>query len=122
MHIDTKLTLAGAGSILLFDTIASILSAHVHYPIAWCCLANLAVYCGVTYWAAKHLNLPGALTFGAFLGLVDATAGWKLSDWLGADPDHHLQKITFNTWCLTVVLAMILTTFIALVAYSKTNK
>ena len=117
MHIETKLTLTGVGSILLFDTVTSLLSAHVHYSIAWCCLANLVVYFAVTHWAAKHLNLLGTLAFGAFLGLIDATAGWKLSDWLGSTTQPHLDNITFSTWCLTTVIGIILTTIIALAAF-----
>jgi len=117
MNIETKLTLVGAGSVLLLDTIASFLSIHFSFSYALCCLATLAVYFGLAYWGARHLNLRGTLAFGAFLGLVDATAGWKLSDWLGADPSLRLQRITFSAWCMTVVFVMILGAVMALVAF-----
>jgi hypothetical protein len=117
MHIESKLTLIGAGSILLLDSVGSLLSVHFHFPYTLFLPASLAVYFGMTYWAAKCLNLRGTLTFGAFLGLIDATIGWKLSDWLGADPDRHLQKITFSAWCITAVFVMILGAVIAGIAF-----
>jgi hypothetical protein len=125
MTIETKLTAIGAGAILLLDTITSGLSVHFHFSYILLCPATLAVYSGLTYWAARHLNLRGTLAFGAFLGLVDATVGWKLCSWLGADPDRRLQTITFSAWCRTVTLVMIFSAFIALVAFliaSRRNK
>jgi len=117
MHIETKLTLIGAGSVLLLDTIASLLSVHFHFSYALFFPASLAVYFGVTYWAAGHMRFKSALVYGAFIGLVDATLGWKLSDLLGADTQNHLQKITFSRWCGTVVFVMILGAVVALVAF-----
>jgi hypothetical protein len=117
MHIESKLTPVGAGGILLVDTISSLLSVHFHVSYALLCLGTLALYFGLTYWAAKHLNLRATLAFGAFLGLVDVTIGCKLSSWLGADPDQRLQKITMSTWFVTVVMVMVLGAFIALVSF-----
>jgi len=117
MHIETKLTLTGVGAVLLLSAIESLLSTHFHFFIGWLWPVSLVVWYALTYWAANHLNLAGTLTFGAFLGLADSTAGWKLAEWLGADPDHHLQKITFSLWSRIVVLVMIYTTGIALVAF-----
>lgn len=117
MTIQTKLTLFGAGAILLLDIITSLLSLHFHFSYALLCTATLAVYFGLTYWAARHLNLRGTLAFGALLGLVDATAGCKLCSWLGADPDHRLQTITFSAWCRTVTFVMIFGAFIAFLAF-----
>jgi len=117
MHIESKLTLAGAGGILLLDTITSLMFVHFHVSYGLLCLGTLALYFGLTYRAAKHLNLRATLSFGAFLGLVDVTIGCKLSSWLGADPDQRLQKITMSTWCVTVVMVMILGALIALVSF-----
>ena len=117
MHIEWKITLIGAGAILLLDTIASLLTIHFHFSYVLFCPATLALYFGLTYWAAKELPLGGVLTVGAFLGLVDATLGWKLSAWLGADPDDRLKKLTFSMWCITLVTVMIFGVLIALVAY-----
>lgn len=125
MTIETKLTGIGAAAILLLDTITSLLSLHFRFSYVLCCPATLAVYFGLTYWAAKHLNLRGTLAFGALLGLIDATAGCKLCSWLGADPDHRLQKLTIGRWCTMVTLVMIFAAFIALVAFliaSRRNK
>lgn len=94
--METKLTVIGACAILLLDTIISLLSVHFHFSLKLLCPVTLAVYLWVTYWAAKHLNLRGALAFGAFLGLVDATIGWKLCSALGADQDFPMEKMTLN--------------------------
>jgi len=117
MSIDNKVTLMGVGAILALDGIASLLSVHFHFSYALFCPASLALYFGLSYWAAKHLNLRGTLAFGAFLGLVDATAGWKLCSWLGADPDRRLQKITFSMWCITVISVVALGAFLAFISF-----
>jgi hypothetical protein len=117
MHVETKLTLIGAGSVLLLDTIFSLASVYLHLPYVWCFPATCAVYFWASYRAAKHLDLRSILAFGAFLGLVDATIGWRLSDWLGPDPNHRLQTITFSTWCMTAVFVMAFGAVVALAAF-----
>lgn len=117
MTIESKITAIGAAAILLLDTVTSFLSAHYRISIMYFCPVTLVVYFGLTYWAAKHGDLLSTLAFGAFLGLVDATIGWKICSWVSADSDHRLQTITFSRWCSTVVLVVLVGAFLAFVAY-----
>jgi hypothetical protein len=117
MNPDTKITLLGASSILAFDTFSALSSMHLHVPFAIRGLATLALYFGMAYWAARHLNLRNTVLFGAFLGLVDGTAGWKICSMLGADENYRLQDFTFSRWCQMVVFVMAFGAFFALSAY-----
>lgn len=117
MNLDMKLTIAGAGSILAFDVIEALTSVHFRVPFAVHALATLSVYFGLAYWAARHLFFRGTVIFGAFLGLVDATAGWKVCALLGADEKYRLEEFTFGRWCQMVILVMAFGAFLALIAY-----
>ena len=117
MNLDTKITVIGAASILAFDTFSALSSVHLHVPFTIRGLATLALYLGLAYWAARHLNLRHTVLFGAFLGLVDGTAGWKICSMLGADENYRLRDFTFSRWCQMVVLVLAFGAFFALIAY-----
>jgi len=118
MRIETKLTLIGALAILALDAICARLSFIGRFSYALELPASIAVYFWVTYRAAKYLNIPGAIAFGAFLGLVDATIGWKICNWLGGDAAGVSKNITFSRWCTIVFWVMIYGVIISLIAFS----
>ena len=117
MKIETKLTLLGALAILLLDSVVSLLARQIRIPYALFLPASIIVYFWVTYRAASYLNIPGAIGFGAFLGLVDATIGCKISNWLGADTAGISITMTIGTWITAVFWVMIYGAVISLTAY-----
>jgi hypothetical protein len=118
MRIETKLTLIGALAILTLDAICARLSFMGRFSYALFLPASIAVYFWVTYRAAKYLNVQRAIAFGAFLGLVDATIGWKISNWLGGDPSGFSKNLTFSRWCTVAFWVMIYGVIISLIAFS----
>jgi hypothetical protein len=44
----------------------------------------------------NKLTFTGALAILALDGLVDATLGWKISNWLGADPQGVYKNLTLR--------------------------
>jgi hypothetical protein len=118
MRIDTKLTLLGALSVLALDAICAPLSFMGRFSYVLFLPASIAVYFWVSYRAAKYLNIQGAIAFGAFLGLVDAAIGWKISNWLGGDPSGLSKNLTFSVWCTAAFWVMIYGVLISLIAFS----
>ena len=117
MNPITKITLTGAASILVFDTFSALSYVHLHVPFTIRGLATLILYFGLPYWATRQLSLRDTLLFGAFLGLVDGSAGWKICSMLGADVNYRLQDFTFSRWCQMVIFIMAFGAFFALIAY-----
>lgn len=117
MSIHTKLTLFGALAILLLDSVASLLARQLRISYALFVPASIAVYFWVTYRAAKYLNTRGAIAFGAFLGLVDATIGCKISNWLAKDAADVSTMLTFSRWFNITFWVMIYGAVISLTAY-----
>jgi hypothetical protein len=117
MRIETKLTFIGALSILALDTISAWLSSIGKFPSVLCVPAAIAVYFWATYPAAKYLNVWGAMTLGAFFGLVDATLGIKICNWLGLDPQGVYKNLTLNGWGTIVFLVMLFGLVVSLVAF-----
>ena len=117
MRIENRLTLLGVLAILLLDSVASLLARQMRISYALFLPASIVVYFWVTYRAASYLNIRGAIAFGAFLGLVDATIGWKISNWLGKDAADVSITITFSRWCTTAFWVMTYGAVISLTAY-----
>ena len=117
MKIETKLTLLGALAILLLDSVTSLLARQMRISYALFLPASIVVYFWVAYRAASYLNTQGAIAFGAFLGLVDATIGCKISNWLGKDATDVSITITFSRWCTTIFWVMTYGAVISLTAY-----
>ena len=117
MRIETRLTLLGVLAILLLDSVASLLARQMRISYALFLPASIVVYFWVTYRAASYLNIRGTIAFGALLGLVDATIGWKISNWLGKDAADASITITFSRWCTTAFGVMTYGAVISLTAY-----
>lgn len=122
MTSETNLTITGAVAILLFDTLGSLLSAHLHFRYALLWPASLALYVVLTYRAAAHLTFQRAIGFGAFLGLLDSTIGWKLSVLLGADPEGYSQRITRGVFAGIVCSVVLTGALVALVTFLTANR
>jgi hypothetical protein len=115
--VPNKLTFTGALAILALDAVSAWLSSVGRFPYVLCLPASIAVYFWATYRAAKYVNVWGAMTLGAFLGLVDATLGWKISNWLGADPQGVYKNLTLNRWGTIVFGVMVYGLVISLAAF-----
>ena len=117
MNIQTKLTLTGALAILAFDAVADWLSTIGKFPSALCLPASIAIYFWATYRLARYVNVWEAMSLGAFFGLVDATLGAKICNWLGGDPQGVFKNLTLNGWATIVFLLMLYGLTISLIAF-----
>ncbi len=92
MNTQTKFTLTAALALLALDAITAWLSAIGKFPQTLFFSASIACYFWAACRTAKYANIWGTMSFGAFLGLVDGTLGWKISGWLGRRPAGSLYK------------------------------
>jgi hypothetical protein len=96
------------------DFIGSGLAVILKFSYASLLPVSILVYFLTSYRAAKYFNIGGTIAYGAFLGAVDGTIGWKISTWLGADPRGSFSNVSFAVWCITVCLVMTFDVLISL--------
>ncbi len=80
------LTAVGCVAVLALDAVGSVAARAIGFPYPWLAPFSLALYAVTGFFAADaagHL-LAGAAA-GAALGVVDATAGWRISEALGPE-------------------------------------
>jgi hypothetical protein len=117
MKIEFKLILIGSVAIILLDSAAASLARKFNFSYASFWPASILVYFLVTYQAAKYWGIKGAVTFGAYIGLFDATIGWKISTWIPGDIKGSMTNLTFGVWFTTVFIVMLLGILISLPAF-----
>ena len=117
MRGEYRLTLVGSLAIILFEGVSALLASKFGISCVFLIPVSILIYFLVAYRAARYLNAGGAIAFGAFLGLVDATIGCKLSTLLGGDTTGVLKSLTFSSWCGMVIWAMISGIVISLAAF-----
>ncbi len=117
MNTQTKFTGTAALALLALDAITAWMSAIGKFPQTRFFPASIALYFWAAYRTTKYANIWGTLSFGAFLGLVDATIGWKICGWLGGDPQGLYTNMTRGKWGTIVFLVMLFGTVMALIAF-----
>ena len=117
MRPEYKLTLASTLAIILLDIVSSSLEHLLKFRSLSLALLSILVYFLASYRAARYLNCGSTIAFGAFLGLVDSTIGWRICTWICGDVPGSLARTTLGLWWEVVILMMAFGAFISLLAF-----
>lgn len=82
MHRTTKIVLLSGLAVLLLDTIGSITSQLLSYPYGCLAPVSFLIYAIAGFLVAKNGSVWISPLAGGIAGLVDATLGWAISDWI----------------------------------------
>ena len=108
-----KIVLIGAMAVLVFDTVASVLSLSTGLTYGWFSIGSSALYLIFGYLAARRSKWFFGGLVGAFLGLVDSTLGWTISWTIGpGKPDIEMNIVLL---AVTVVFVMIVAAVLGLI-------
>ena len=75
--------LLGGATILTFDTIGSLASLRFTFSYSRLMFGSLAIYVVVGFVTAASESVTSAAVTAAVVGLVESTAGWAISWWIG---------------------------------------
>lgn len=78
-----RIILIGAAAVLIYDTVASLLSIQLSLPYPAFALGSILIYFFVGFFAARKSRFTNALVAVFFVELVDVTLGWAISWHLG---------------------------------------
>jgi hypothetical protein len=81
--VNVVVILLGGATILAFDAIGSVASLRFRFPYSRLMLGSFAIYLVVGFVTAASGSVMSAALTGAVVGLVEATAGWAISWWIG---------------------------------------
>jgi hypothetical protein len=80
----TKVLIAGAVTVVVFDALASVGSVRLGYPYTRAVVGSWLIYAAVGFFAGRAGGgLLAAAMAGVLMGIVDATAGWAVSWGIG---------------------------------------
>ncbi len=109
----------GALAVVIYDIVASIVSKYSGVPYARFTAGSLILYAAVGFFAARNKarrSLGLALLAGAVTGIVDASAGWTASSWVG--PVVPAQHLTPLLWFIVAVIVVVSATILAAIGYA----
>lgn len=79
-----RVVLIAAATVLLYDAVAATASRALGFPYGSASVGSWLIYAGAAFFATRA---TGSLWMGvlaaAAAGLVDSTAGWLISAWIG---------------------------------------
>jgi hypothetical protein len=89
----------GISAITIIDTLGAILSRKLKFNYGWLSILSFLVYTFTAYFISSKADLFTVLAINYFIGLYDATVGWKLCIALHANTgktDKELSGISLN--------------------------
>jgi len=102
-----RIALVGAGGVIGFDAIASLLSEPLGFRYQHVFWVSLALYTAVGFVAGRQLgSLRGAARTSAAVGLADATLGWGASYLIQPELYGYADDPTVALICLVVALVV----------------
>jgi hypothetical protein len=100
--------LAGAGAVIGFDAVASLLSEPLGFRYEDVFWISLLLYVTVGFIAGRQLGSPwAAARTSALVGLADATLGWGVSYLIQPDLYSYVDDPTLPLVCLVVALVVV---------------
>jgi len=81
--VNIVVILLGGATILAFDTIGSLASLRFTFPYSRLMFGSFAIYFAVGFVTAASESVTSAAVTAAIVGLVESTAGWAISWWIG---------------------------------------
>jgi hypothetical protein len=102
-----RIALVGAGAVIVFDAIASLLAEPLGFRYQDVFWVPLALYTGVGFMAGRRLgSLRGAARTSAAVGLADATVGWGASYMIQPELYTYADDPTAALICVVVALVV----------------
>jgi hypothetical protein len=97
----------GAALVLVFDTIAALLSRALGISYARFSVGSWIIYAAIGYFAtgfAPGNRIQTAIVAGVSLGVTDATLGWAISWWIG--PGKVKGGLTPTRWMIAAAFVI----------------
>ena len=95
----------GAGMIVLFDLVASVIARRTRMPYGRFIAGSFAIYAVTGGHAVAFGGLPGAALAGMAVALAEGTVGWAVSWWLGPGrPPAELRTASNVSAAIVVVI------------------
>ena len=122
MKTEYKLLLIGSLAIILLDSAFAgmTLKWRISEAILW--PASFFLYFLFTYIAATRWRIRNTIFFGTFLGLIDATIGWKVATCINPNAIPALKNASLAAWSVKVLLVMIVGILISLLSIFKVSQ
>ena len=77
------IVIAGSLAVLSFDVLGSLASRQFGFAYESLISGSMVLYAAVGFAARRTTSIPMAILATVMVGMVDATAGWALSWWIG---------------------------------------
>jgi hypothetical protein len=104
-----RIALIGAGAVIVFDAVASLLSEPLGFRYEHVFWVSLALYTAVGFAAGRQAgSLRGAAATSALVGLADATLGWGASYLIQPELYGYADDPTVALVCLVIALVVAL--------------
>lgn len=105
--------LAGAISVLLYDSIGAFIALSVGFDYALLAIGSCALYALFGFLAGRTSGWVYGLAVGALLGLIDSTIGWAIAWTIGpGEPTAVINTLTIG---VTVVFVTVVGAVLGLV-------
>jgi hypothetical protein len=101
----TQVIVIGAALVIVFDTIAALLSRAAGLSYTRFVIGSWSIYALVGYFAARSAHggpVEAALLAGVVLGATDCTLGWAISWFIG--PGKVNDRVTPTRWAAIAVI------------------
>ena len=108
-----KIAVLGSLAVVTFDAAASLASRVLNFPYTSASIGSYIIYAAVGFLAWRIGGFRLAALTGAVLGLVDASAGWAVSEVLKANAPPT-QELTPMLWVIIAITVMITATICSL--------
>jgi hypothetical protein len=93
-----SITLMGLFLIIVLDILGSIASRKFGFKYVYLAPISFVIYIVVSFLITKNINWITALIVTAFLGIFDATIGWKLAIFFKANAEQKYEITASNVF------------------------
>jgi len=117
----------GILAVTLIDSLGAIASKQLNFNYSFLSVISFVVYVGFAFLLARQSDKKTTIILTGFLGLFDATVGWKLSEILGANTGENNIEITTTIMIITAIFMTLFASLLGLLGWwlskkiSKTN-
>ena len=107
--------ISGLLAVTAIDTLGAYTSRRMNFNYGYLAIFSFVVYGFIGYTVSKHFSLNLAFVTNLLIAFYDATIGWKLSRWCGANTgmtDEELANFKVSTTLSVMLFVSLLFTFI----------
>ena len=99
-----SITLLGLFSIIVLDSLGSIASRKLGFKYVYLSLFSFFIYIFISFLITKNINWVTALIVTFFLGIFDATIGWKLAMFFKANVEPKYEITILNVFSAVIFI------------------